>query len=235
MLTLPSMLLVLQVVLDARSTVPGLPMPAIVNEVRELWKPYLDVVFRTEADADAMCGRSLRLLITDQADVGADPQAGARPLGWIEFVDHERPAQIITVSARIARTMLKEGRWMGRPVSALPAVSTQAFLARALGRAIAHEIGHYVLRSTSHSLLGMMRPRLGIAEIMDSKRSHFRLGPDEEALLAVRLATPEWATSDSAAVPDGLLATRVNTNVLGSGQQCSTRLEQPRSGLVTDR
>ena len=55
MLTLASALLILQVTLDARSMTAGLPLPAIISEVRELWQPYLDVVFRTAADPVTAC------------------------------------------------------------------------------------------------------------------------------------------------------------------------------------
>jgi hypothetical protein len=195
MLTLAAAILTLQVTLDARSRIADLPMPAIVGEVREVWKPYLDVVFRTESDPVTACGPALQLLITDQADVGVDRRSRARSLGWIEFVGHEQPAPTITVSARTARTMLKEGRWLGRPLGTLPSGSSMVFLARALGRAIAHEIGHYALRSTAHQTAGLMRQRLTVADIMDSKLSHFRLGRDEEALLARRLASPDWTLS----------------------------------------
>ena len=192
MLTLASALLILPVTLDARSITAGLPLPAIISEARELWQPYLDVVFRTAADPVTACDGALRLLITDQAGAAAGTRSRGNSLGWIEFVAHEQPARAITVSARSARAMIKEGRWLGRSLGTLPPRLIQTLLARALGRAIAHEIGHYVLRSTSHSSEGLMRARFGVADIMNGKRSHFRLGRDEEALLARRLAAPEW-------------------------------------------
>jgi hypothetical protein len=219
MLTLAAATLILQVTLDARSMVADLPIPSILGEVRELWKPYLDVVFRT--DAETVCAGTLRLLITDQADATTDARRSP-PLGWIEFVDHEQPAQTITVSARAARRMQREGRWLGRPLGTLPLGSSQTFMARALGRAIAHEIGHYLLRSTTHSPGGLMRARFTVADIMDNSRSHFRLDRDEEARLAVRLTAPEWTTQTPAPASDRGLSARADGRTFPTGQVCQT-------------
>jgi hypothetical protein len=224
MLTLASVMLTLQVTLDAQSRIADLPISAILGEVHELWKPYLEVVFRTEADPETSCGRTVRLLITDQADAAPDARSRV-PLGWIEFVDHEQPAQTITVSARTARTMQQEGRWLGRPLGTVPLGSSQTFVSRALGRAIAHEIGHYVLRSTAHSSAGLMRPRFTVADIMDGRRSHFRLGRDEEVRLAARLAAPEWTMQIPAPSPDPLLSARLDDNAFPAGQLCRPTLD----------
>jgi hypothetical protein len=219
MLMLTSAMLIVQMTVDARSTVADLPIPGILTEVRELWKPYLTVAFRSEADPEAGCAPTVRLIITDRTEATPDAQ-GRTPLGWIEFVDRGQPAQTITVSARTARMMQQDGRWLGRPLGSVPFAAGQSFLSRALGRAIAHEIGHYVLRSTAHSSAGLMRPRFSVADIMD-RRSHFRLGPEDEARLAARLATPEWQIPGPSQATR--LSTRVDSHAFPTGQLCPTR------------
>lgn len=220
MLSLAAVMLVLQVTVDGRSMVTGLPMPAILGEVRELWKPYLDIVFRDDSDTEPACGRALRLLIVDQVNVAANPAHQPPSLGWIEFVGEEQPAQAITVSAHTARVMLKEGRWLGRRLAAWPPGLRQTFLTRALGRAIAHEIGHFVLRSTAHSAAGLMRPRFTVADIMDSRRAHFRLGRDERARLTARLAAPEWTQPTAATAADHSRSARLGGHAFQTGQPC---------------
>jgi hypothetical protein len=216
MLLLTSAMLIVQMTVDVRSTVADLPISAILTEVRELWRPYLDVAFRSEADPEAGCGPTVRLIITDQTEATPDAQ-GRSPLGWIEFVDGGQPAQTITVSARTARMMQQDGRWLGRPLGSLPFGAGQSFLSRALGRAIAHEIGHYVLRSTAHSSAGLMRAHFSVADIMD-RRAHFRLGPEDEARLAARLATAGWQTPmPSQAIR---LSTRLDDDAFPMGQLC---------------
>jgi hypothetical protein len=50
-------------------------------------------------------------------------------------------------------------------------------LGRVLGRAIAHEIGHYVRNSTGHSSSGLMRARHPIALMAGVERTSFHPGP----------------------------------------------------------
>ena len=133
-----SVVTVLQLVLDPASVTRGLPVPVIAEEVRSIWKPYLDVVMGGPTDAWVPCRQSLHLRITDTPSPGGRQEASA--LGWIEFVDGE-PAPLVTVSVQRARDVLTDALWMGRSVRLLPAAVGTRFVARALGRAIAHEIG----------------------------------------------------------------------------------------------
>jgi hypothetical protein len=63
-------------------------------------------------------------------------------------------------------------RYMQLPVR----IRNQA-LGRVLGRAIAHEIGHYVRNSTGHSSSGLMRARHPIALMAGVERWAFHPGP----------------------------------------------------------
>jgi hypothetical protein len=54
-------------------------------------------------------------------------------------------------------------------------------LGRTLGRALAHEIGHYILRSRGHSLTGLMRARRPVTDFMEAGRSRFGISGDEVA------------------------------------------------------
>ena len=56
-----------------------------------------------------------------------------------------------------------------------------------LGRAVAHEIGHYVLRTSSHAPQGLMRATIGAREFADVHSQSFRLDRVARAHLA-RLA-----------------------------------------------
>ena len=108
-------------------------------------------------------------------------------LGWIEFLDG-RPRNTITVSIAAARTLMNHGKWLGRPIDTLPPALRQRFVTRALSRSAAHEIGHYLLRSSTHAARGLMRERMTIDEIMDDAPALNRLLPDEIASLDQRLA-----------------------------------------------
>src|SRR5262249_26982124 len=50
---------------------------------------------------------------------------------------------------------------------------------RVFGRALAHEIGHILLRSRSHPADGLMRARQSIVELVDNDQRGFHLTTDE--------------------------------------------------------
>ena len=136
----------------------------ILKGAGDIWRPYAEVTF-TPVDESTLVSGSLRLLITDQTSTISD---GAS-LGWIEFVDG-RPSNRITVSTGAAAALLRASRWNG-----LPKMVQRTFLARAMSRAIAHELGHYLLASREHSPNGLMRGKLTADDIMQPRPSGYRL------------------------------------------------------------
>jgi hypothetical protein len=136
----------------------------ILKGAGDIWRPYADVTF-TPADESTLVSGSLRLLITDRTSTISD---GAS-LGWIEFVDG-RPSNHITVSTGAATALLRASRWNG-----LPKTVQHTFLVRAITRAIAHELGHYLLASREHVAHGLMRGQLTADDIMQPRRSSYQL------------------------------------------------------------
>jgi hypothetical protein len=136
----------------------------IVRGAQDIWRPYADVTFDVAAEGTPVSG-SLRLVITDRVTTFSD---GAS-LGWIEFVDG-RPSNLITVSATAATALMRASRWSG-----LPKTLQRTFLVRAMARAIAHELGHYLLSSREHATRGLMRGQLTADDIMQPRRSSNRL------------------------------------------------------------
>jgi hypothetical protein len=136
----------------------------ILKGAGDIWRPYADVTF-TPADESTLVSGSLRLLITDRTSTISD---GAS-LGWIEFVDG-RPSDHITVSTGAATALLRASRWNGLPKTVL-----HTFLVRAMTRAIAHELGHYLLASREHVAHGLMRGQLTADDIMQPRKSSYRL------------------------------------------------------------
>jgi hypothetical protein len=153
----------------------------ILKGAGDIWRVYADVTF-SPADESTPVSGSLRLLITDRTSTVSD---GAS-LGWIEFVDG-RPSNHITVSTGAAAALLGASRWNG-----LPKMVQRTFLVRAMTRAIAHELGHYLLASREHVAHGLMRGQLTADDIMQPRKSSYRLDRAEvqqlqrSALLATR-------------------------------------------------
>ena len=157
---------VVRVLVQTEGTLAGDPrtLGEIVQGAREIWRPYADVTFDvTGRGVGSLI--TLRLVITDRVSTLSD---GAS-LGWIEFVDGQ-PSNVITVSTSAATALMKASRWGGLPKSV-----QRTFLVRAMARAIAHELGHYLLASRDHARRGLMRGTLTAADIMPPRRSSARL------------------------------------------------------------
>ena len=172
--------------IDSPATFTGLRVADLIESIRTIWRPYAEIDFCGIGDeAVASYDDELRLLITERPQ--RPGQAAGAVLGWIEFLDG-RPRNTITVSIAAARTLMNQGKWLGRPIDTMPPAVRQRFVTRALGRSAAHEIGHYLLRSTAHAGRGLMRERMTIEEIMDDAPALNRLLPAEIAALDQRLA-----------------------------------------------
>jgi hypothetical protein len=57
-------------------------------------------------------------------------------------------------------------------------------IGRVLGRALAHEIGHFLLRTRQHSAVGLMRSDLASADLVSPSRRPFTLSAGDAARLA---------------------------------------------------
>lgn len=60
----------------------------------------------------------------------------------------------------------------------------ETLIGRARGRALAHEVGHYLLRSKLHTLRGLMRAVLSGDEFLALIRDGFELTPDQSLAAA---------------------------------------------------
>lgn len=185
MATPSSAFAVLHIVLAASSVPSDARFDAVVNEVREIWRPHLNVEFRPTPDPAAECGSVIWLRLAGAPFPGVSPQA----LGWMPFVDGT-PSPLVTVSADRTRRLLAQGRWGGRTWDRLPEEVRARLFSRALGRAIAHEVGHFLLRSSSHPPRGLMRARFTVTDLLDGDRRRFRISPGEREVLRARVGQP---------------------------------------------
>src|SRR5690348_5018791 len=156
-------------------------LAAIDHEVGRLWRRYADVTVQMQADAAARAADDvLTLVVTDNASRSGDG------LGWIDFVDG-RPTHTIYVSRLEASRLAAQARVDGRNIADWPRAMRRLFMVRAIAKAIAHEVGHYVLASRAHTATGLMRSRFTVSELMDPSDAKFRLEPAERAVLQQRV------------------------------------------------
>ena len=109
-------------------------------------------------------------------------------LGAILF-DHENvPATTLTIQAAAVEATVARTRWGGRPFDQWPAAWRDTLIGRALGRVLAHEIGHYLLASRLHDRDGLMRASFDGDELLRPGRHGFAVAARDLPRLRTRLA-----------------------------------------------
>lgn len=163
----------------------GLRLSTVLAQAEAIWRPHVLLRATTGTEVGPSCDASLTLRLTDRHH---DERAAQRQLtpGWIDFVGGE-PSQTINVSPRAARQWAGTHRFGGQLLADLPPRAAAPLVERALGWSVAHEIGHYLLRSAGHTADGLMKARFTAGDIAGHLPSATR------GLEAGRLAIPRAA------------------------------------------
>ncbi len=166
----PALTVVLQVQADVRVD------PAILGDVaarvRDIWRAYADVAVVVPGATRADQGERLTLVVTNR--LLEERQAS---LGWIAFVNG-RPQPLGYVSIAAVRTILRASRWNGIPARQWPFATWRLLLTPALSRAVAHEVGHYLLASPAHTR-GLMRESFTADVLTAPRHRSDRLDPSD--------------------------------------------------------
>jgi len=156
------------------ATVPPHVKAWAIEEAARIWSPY-GVDIRPSNAEDAGRDGAVRLGITF-----ADRQTGREPTGMLGSIvfhgDSPEPAIVLypaAVSELVATAALL------RFESQRPAEYRDRVLARVLGRALAHEVGHFLLRWKGHSSAGLMRAHQVTPDLTAPERRYFILSADE--------------------------------------------------------
>jgi hypothetical protein len=109
------------------------------------------------------------------------------PLGWIVFDDERQPEQEIYVSHANALALMEAARPVVGIVQQMPVAQREILLARAMGRALAHELGHYLLASKVHTPRGLLRASRTASELFSYDRRGFIIDTGQRRLIAARI------------------------------------------------
>ena len=100
-------------------------------------------------------------------------------LGWIMFDPSGVPEPLVHLSHRNVTQMVDAiDSYRNRPSS-----YKELLVARALGRALAHELGHFLMASKNHSPSGLMKGRRLSDELFSPIRTGFQLNDAERGLV----------------------------------------------------
>ena len=143
-----------------------------LDEADAVWRPS-GVTFAWDTESRGSAPAALRIVVDDERG-GAS--GGLPPLGWIMFEADGTPERLIHLSYANAVTLLDENLVMGDRNS-MPIAQRETYLGRAMGRALAHELGHYLLASKVHTHTGLMKSTLTAAELFSFERSRLEVTP----------------------------------------------------------
>jgi hypothetical protein len=104
-------------------------------------------------------------------------------LAWIPFVDGTVPRDVVYAApVRALQVMNQRRRLLGKP-----RLLQEVILGQAIGRSVAHEIGHFLTASTAHSEAGLMRASFSEAELAAPGVAAFALTIEDVRRLRERL------------------------------------------------
>ena len=157
----------------------------VLNEAARIWKKE-SVSLVTEDSVH--CREANAEMVTVTVDRGHDPQWGDAGLGAIHFASDGTPESVIVLNFDAVVRIATSAPVMGVHPALWPAGLRDEIIARALGRALAHEIGHYLLRSPHHARSGLMQARYKGSTIGSPNDRQFALTPLDRARLQVALS-----------------------------------------------
>ena len=170
---------VLNLRLTTSNELSGVSQRALVNETESIWRDANVQLRWLRDNTNTDVRRPLRILVARRAVTAAS--ADSWPVGeLLRF--HDKSA--IALASITSALRIVQGD-PGRQLLDLPAMH-QYKLGVVLGRAVAHEIGHYLLQTNDHAQYGLMRARIDASEFADLRTGSFRLDRESQAHLAAR-------------------------------------------------
>jgi hypothetical protein len=168
---------------EQTTRVPASVRKDAIAEAAQIWHRY-DVVVDQVVPA-ACDGVSMSLNVVLDREPSANEGEGG--LGAVQFDPDGAPGSTVTLHlgpiARLATGTLI----MGADPSLWPPKLRDAAIGRALGRALAHEVGHVLLRWPHHSASGLMRGEHRASTLADPDAKDFELTTAERARLDIVL------------------------------------------------
>ena len=161
---------ILNIRLTPSQTLSDVSRRALIREAAAIWRSGSVQLRWLEGNRDSESA-ALRVLVTPQA-VSQRVDEGNWTIG--ELLRFEGETAIAVASIDGARRMVDIAQ-RSRPLD--PPTERDYLVGVVLGRAIAHEIGHYLLQTNTHAPSGLMRATIGAAEFADRRSRTFDLDP----------------------------------------------------------
>jgi hypothetical protein len=167
----------------------GPPLPskledAAMQEVTGIWAAYgVDVHRSTATETGGDSAVTLAVRLADHPGrrmaiwaLGSIPFRGGVPEPAIVMYPNTVAALVSTITLHGS----SDQQW--------PVDFRNLILGRVFGRALAHEIGHFLLRSRDHAAVGLMRALQSAADLVAPERQRFVLSAREVARLGITVS-----------------------------------------------
>jgi hypothetical protein len=162
-----------EVMLTTAPTLAAGARASMVNEAADIWRQQgVALDWLSATDVRPAAPNRLRVLVVPSRPAPARPD---EPFAVGELVRPERGHPVALISIDSAQRLVRSLR--GRAGYELIAIDERR-LGVVLGRALAHEIGHYLLGTHTHATNGLMRPQFDALEFTDLRVGTFALDTD---------------------------------------------------------
>ena len=179
------------------------------DEVEHIWAPYgLTLCWTQRSNPCDDWGPRLTVAIDDHLPPSVKPAQLLHPVVGRILFDDDVPRKDIALSMTAARWLVTQARVGDERLGAWPSGTWDALVPRVLGRALAHEIGHYVLQSRDHSRAGLMSASFRPYEVTFGPTSWFQLTRAGVAALRVQRSLDGGVHAAVAPPPTTLMARR---------------------------
>jgi hypothetical protein len=168
--------------IDQDAGLPPAQLSEALNEMQRIWRAAgVTITAGRYGEPSAPGGAtvSLRLLGT-----AARKSNGGTVLAWVSLTESGQPAPILFVSLEGIRELLDPVEFRGHPLRKRPQSIRDRLLAMAIGRAAAHELGHFLRPERQHTTHGLMRARYRTSDLIGDSLVPFQVPADER--VAVR-------------------------------------------------
>lgn len=167
------------VTVSVPADVPELVVTNALVEADAIWRPAgVSFVWRRN---DSMPAR-IRVIIGPDLEAPAVKE-NALPIGWVHFDETQTPAPDVHLSYENAERLLEALRG----AHDITRIEHHTLMGRALGRALAHEMGHVLLASKNHTPHGLMQATRAANDFFAPQAMHFEITPAQRADVAARL------------------------------------------------
>jgi len=147
---------------------PPLSRASLIDEVNEIWgREGVRLRWPLDPSSSEAPDFALRVLVVQHEPPDGDLEH-QWPVGELLFDQSDQPVAVASIGAaeRILDTAARSDE---------PVMLRARRLGRVLGRTVAHEMGHYLLNTSSHARRGLMRARIDATDFADLRSGAFFL------------------------------------------------------------